>query len=490
MSTTVVDRLPILHASAVEAGQAAQVPLVVDLDGSLLRTDTLVESLFAVARTHPLTLLKVPVWLSQGRALLKQGLAERAAIDVRTLPLDSELVAYLRVQKRHGRKLILATGADQKIARAVADELGLFDAVLASDGDVNLTASRKRECLVGKFGERGFDYIGNSARDLPVWAAARHGLLVTRSPRLTQAAQRVTEVERVFARRQPSAATYFGAMRMHHWLKNLLVLVPLVAAHRLYDVALLLQGLVGVLSFCLAASGIYLLNDLFDLTADRRHPHKKERALASGKIPLAHALALLPCLWVAAAALGLWLKPSFLAALGVYVAMMLAYSMRLKDIPFVDVSVLSLGYTLRIFAGSLALGIGVSAWVLGCSVAPFFGLALLKRYAEIVTLNSGLGPELSVRAYRTSDATLIAGVGITAGSIAVALLALQPIVEPSDHARWPVWVMSALLLFWTAHMWLMAHRGNIHGDPVVYALRDRVSLIFGVSTVALLLYTT
>ncbi len=158
-------------------------PLVVDLDGSLLRTDTLVESLFAVARTHPLTLLKVPAWLAQGRARLKQGLAERAAIDVHTLPFNPELVEHLRAQKRRERHLILATGADQKIARAVADELGLFDVVLASDGDVNLTASRKRERLVAEFGDRGFDYVGNSARDLPVWAAARRGLLVTRSPR-------------------------------------------------------------------------------------------------------------------------------------------------------------------------------------------------------------------------------------------------------------------------------------------------------------------
>ena len=485
-----MDRSATLHLSAVGTGLAATVPLVVDLDGSLLRTDTLVESLFAVARMHPLTLLKVPTWLVQGRAQLKQGVAERAAIDVRTLPFDRELVEHLRAQKRRGRHLILATGADQKIARAVADELGLFDAVLASDGDVNLTASRKRECLVAQFGELGFDYLGNSVRDLPVWAAARRGLLVTRSPRLMEAVRRVTVVERVFARRKPSAATYFGAMRMHHWVKNLLVLVPLLAAHRLYDVALLFRGLVGVLSFCLAASGVYLLNDLFDLSADRRHPHKKQRALASGQIPLAHALVLLPCLWLVAAALGLWLKPSFLVALGVYAGMMLAYSMRLKDIPIVDVSILSMGYTLRIFAGSLAVGIGVSGWVLGCSAALFFGLALLKRYAEIVTLNSGLGPELRVRGYRTSDAALIAGVGMAAGCIAVALLALQPILEPSDHARWPVWLVSVLLLFWTSYMWLMARCGDIHGDPVVYGLQDRISRIFGVSAVAILLYAT
>lgn len=482
-----MDRAPPLCTPVINAGQAAQVPLVVDLDGTLLRSDTLVESLFAVARTHPLTLLKVPLWLTKGRARLKQGLAECATIDVHTLPFDQELLDHLRLQKRHGRRLILASGADEKIARAVADECGIFDAVVASDGVVNLTASRKRDRLVAEFGERGFDYVGNSARDLPIWAAARHGLLMSSSPRLTAAAQRVTEVKHVFAGRRPGAAAYFGAMRLPHWLKNVLLLVPLLVAHSLYDPLMLTNALIGALCFSLAASGVYLLNDLLDLSVDRRHPHKKSRALASGQMPIVHALVLLPCLWLAAAAFALWLPHPFFVALSFYVALMLTYSLRLKDIAIVDALVLAIGYSLRILAGALAVGLGVSPWLLVCSTAMFFGLALLKRYAELVTLRSGMGQEDRVRAYRIADATIVAGLGVAAGCIAVTLLALYPVIEPSTHPRWPVWLLCSVLLFWIGHMWLMAHRGNIRDDPVAFALRDPISRIFGLLTAAILL---
>lgn len=469
---------------------SAQVPLVVDLDGTLLRSDTLVESLLSAARTHPLSLLGIPLWLAQGRARLKQALAERATLDVRTLPLDPELLEHLRVAKRQGRRLILASGADEKIARAIADETGLFDAVMASDGVVNLTASHKRERLVAELGERGFDYVGNSTRDLPIWACARRGLLMAPSPRLTVRAQRVTKVERIFSGQHPGIATYLSAMRWRHWLKNVLLLVPLLVTHRLYDPPLLANALIGALCFSLTASGVYLLNDLLDLHADRLHPYKKARALASGQMPLMHALALWPGLWLSAAAVALSLPPAFFAALSLYGALMLAYSMRLKNMAIVDTLVLAVGYSLRILAGGLAVGLDVSPWLLVCSTAMFFGLALLKRYAELVTLRSGTDPAARVRAYRVSDAALIAGLGIAAGIIAVTLLALYPLVEPSEQARWPVWLLCGLWLLWIGHMWLMAHRGNIRDDPVAFALRDRISRAFGLLTVATLLLPT
>jgi len=276
-------------------------------------------------------------------------------------------------------------------------------------------------------------------------------------------------------------------MRLHHWLKNLLVLVPLLAAHRLYDPRMLEHALVGVLSFCLAASGIYLLNDLFDLRSDRRHPSKKERALASGRIPIVHALLLLPSLWLVAGALGLWLSRPFAELLGFYVLLMLAYSMRLKDVAIVDCGVLAVGYTLRVLAGSVATGVDVSAWLLVCSVALFFGLALLKRYAELLTLQAHLGDGVRLRAYRVSDSSLIAGLGAASGCVAVAVLALYPVVEPVDHARAAIWIVCALLLFWIGHMWLMAHRRRIRDDPVTFALHDRASQIIGAGVAAVLL---
>ena len=482
-----MDRAPDRLAADCGAARALQVPLVVDLDGTLLRTNTLVESLLVLARTHPLGLLRVPLWLARGRAHLKARLAALAMPDADTLPLNRELLEYLRAQKHGGRRLILATGADVRIAHAVADGLNLFDAVMASDGAINLTGERKRERLLRQFGQDGFDYIGNGAPDLPVWAAARHGLVVSPSPRVAEAAHGVTRVERVFVQDRPGLRGWLHAMRTHHWLKNLLLLVPLLAAHRLYEAAMLTQALLGALCFCLAASGVYLLNDLLDLDADRRHPHKRQRLLASGRLPVGQALVLVPCLWLAAALPATRMAPPFMAALAAYVVLMLAYSLRLKDIVIVDAFALAMGYTLRILAGGLATGIDVSRWLLVCSAALFFGLALLKRYAELVTLRPGLGPGARVRGYHSSDATLIAGLGAAACCVAVTVLALFPAAEPSPHRAWPVWLLSGLLLFWIGHMWLMAHRGVIHDDPVAFALRNPVSRVFGLLIVAALL---
>lgn len=459
--------------------QAGQVPLVVDLDGTLLRTNTLIESLLVLARTHPLSLLLTPLWLANGRAYLKARVAAIAFPDAATWPLNPELVEYLRAQKRSGRRLVLATGADIRVARAVAEGLGLFDTVLASDGATNLTGERKREHLIAQFGRGGFDYIGNEATDLPVWAVARHGMVVSSSARAVETARRVTTVERVFVQDRPGMRGWFEAMRTSHWLKNLLLLVPLLAAHRLYDAPMLMRVALGAGCFCLAASGVYLLNDLLDLSTDRQHPRKRQRLLASGQLPVARALMLVPCLWLAAALPASMLGPPFVAALAVYVVLMLAYSLRLKDIVIVDAFALAMGYTLRVLAGGLAADIDVSSWLLVCSAVLFFGLALLKRYAELVTLRAGLGPGARVRGYRGSDATLIVGLGAAASCVAVTVLALYPAAVPSPQRAWPIWLLSGLLLFWIGHMWLMAHRGQIHDDPVAFALRNPVSRAFG-----------
>jgi 4-hydroxybenzoate polyprenyltransferase len=476
--------------ATARASSPAAVPLVVDLDGTLLRTDTLLESLLALARSRPSALLQLPWWLLHGRAHLKQHLAQLAALDVQTLPLARELLDDLRAQKRQGRRLILATGANEKVAHAIASELGLFDAVFASDGMVNLTGARKRDRLVAEFGEHGFDYVGGSVRDVPVWAAARRAIVASPSSHVVAAARRVAVVERVFDAARAHGPAWLAAIRMHHWLKNLLLLVPLLAAHRLYESAALLDVAVGGLAFCLAASGVYLLNDLLDLPSDRRHMHKKKRALASGELPVLQALILWPVLWLAAGVLAACLGRLFLAAVGTYVGLMLAYSMRLKDIAIIDAFVLAIGYTLRVLAGGLAVQMDVSPWLLIAVVALFFGLALLKRYAELVTLRGGLGADARVRAYRVADAGLLAGLGLAAGCVAVAVLALYPVAQPWGHARWPVWSICGLLLYWIGHMWLMAHRGHIRDDPVSFALHDPVSRAFGVLTAAILLLPT
>lgn len=475
--------------AAAQAGLARPdpVPLVVDLDGTLLHTDTLMESLFDVVRRHPLQLLHLPAWWAQGRAHVKRQLALRSALDPALLPRSEDLLAHLCALRREGRRLVLATGADANVARAVASELGLFDAVLASDGQHNLSGAAKRDRLVAEFGARGFDYVGNSRRDLPVWAAARRGLLVSSSRRLAAAAAGVTQVERVFAGGPAGWRTWLGAVRAQHWLKNLLLLVPLLAAPQLHDPARWMAALLGLVCFSLVASGVYLLNDLLDLPADRRHPHKRARALASGRLPLLHALLMVPLLWGVAALLALPLALPFLGALATYAALMVAYSVRLKDFAFTDALVLAVGYSLRIWAGALAADVSVSPWLMACSISLFFGLALLKRYAELVSLRPGLGPQGRLRGYGVADAALVAGVGTAADGIAVVLLALYPVVDAPGAPRLAAWLLSALMLLWTGHMWLMAHRGRIHDDPLAFTLRDPLCRVMGIAAAAVLL---
>ena len=454
-------------------------PLVVDLDGTLVATDLLIESLFVLAKRKPLRLLMVPFWLAQGKASLKRHLAAEAPPDVPTLPYRRDLIEYLEAAKRRGTPLVLATAADERIAQAVAHHVGLFDAVLASDGIVNLKGATKRDRLMAEFGAHGFDYVGSGRADRPVWAAARKAILIRREPRLRVTRAKAPEMERAFEAPAPDPFAYLAALRPHHWLKNALVFLPLAAAHRLTEVDLLLQALLAFLAFSLCASSTYLLNDLMDLPSDRRHPHKRDRALASGRLPVAHGLALVPLLLAGAFAIGLLLPWPFLGVLGLYCALTLSYSWRLKEMVILDVLALAGLHALRVLAGSAATGIPPSAWLIAFCVFLFFSLAMIKRYAELVVMRTIDGLQAHARAYELEDSELLAALGGASGYLAVLVLALY-ISETADgflgrHEL--IWLVCVLLLYWISYMWLMAHRARMHDDPLVFALRDRVSRV-------------
>jgi 4-hydroxybenzoate polyprenyltransferase len=473
-----------MHAVAkdelTDASTPDRVPLVVDLDGTLLRTDSLIESIFVLARMRPLSLFKLPLWLMQGRVHLKQRLAALATPDVHWLPYRTDLLEFLREQKRLGRSLILATAADDKVAREINAELGLFDQVFASDGAVNLSGERNRDRLVAAFGLKGFDYIGNNTRDDSVWRAARRALLTSSSPRFARSVAKTTPIERIFGEQEPRWQDYLNALRPPHWIKNVLVFVPVAAVHRILEVPLLGRALLAFLAFNLCASGLYLLNDLLDLPADRRHPHKKERMLASGRIRLMHALVMMAILLIGAFAIAWHLSMGFAGVLGLYAALMIGYSLRLKDIPLVDVLVLAGGYALRVAAGAVAVEIRISEWLLTLCVFLFFSLALIKRYAELVVLEStASAARAHARGYVSQDKGLLLAQGIASGYLAVMVLALYTNTEISQrlYARHDYfWGICLLLLFWISHLWMMATRARIVGDPVMFALSDRISL--------------
>ena len=462
-------------------GSERSVPLVVDLDGTLISTDLLLESLFLLAKRKPIRLFMLPVWLAQGLARFKRHVAKEVVPDAHMLPFDQEFLAYLRVEKQAGRTLILATGSDENLANDVAAEVGLFDDVIASDGVTNLTGERKRERLVAEFGEKGFDYAGRGYRDRAVWGSARKAILVHPTARLQDGQSKTSEIDRVFGNDAPSLNVYAHALRIHHWTKNVLVFAPLIAANQFYDVVSLARVMVAFVAFSLCASSIYLLNDLMDLPEDRLHPHKKHRMLASGQLSVGRAVALIPLLLLPGFAIGLSLSWAFDGVLGLYCSLMFAYCLRLRGVAVVDALVVAVGYSLRIVAGSVAVGLAVSVWLVVFCVLFFFGLTLLKRYAELVTMHSLHGVKGKARAYLVQDRNRIVVFGCSSGYSSMLIFAFF-----IDGARWAfsrheaIWLVWVLLLYWVTHMWLMAGRGRISGDPVAFALRDRVSRIVGV----------
>jgi 4-hydroxybenzoate polyprenyltransferase/phosphoserine phosphatase len=455
-----------------------RVPLAVDLDGTLLRTDMLLESLFVLARRKPLTMLALPLWWMTGRAQLEHRLAVNAHPDLQSLPRRGEIIAFLEAARQRGQPLVLVTAANEQLARDFARALPLFDAVLGSDGSCNLTGEKKRDRLVQVYGAGGFDYLGDDAADLPVWCAARRALLATASRRMAIRIAKATPITVVGIERY-RWRDYLRALRPLHWVKNGLVFVPLVAVHLILDGALLTRCAVAFAALCLCASGIYLLNDMLDLPADRAHPQKKSRMLASGRVPLSHALVLMTLLLSSGFALAFALSRGCSLMLGVYCALMVGYSLKWKDIALIDVLILAVGYALRLVLGSVATGVRLSGWLLMFCVFLFFCLALIKRFAELRVLDATVEVgRVRARGYLDADKGILVAQGIASGYLAVLVLALYTNSDIAQrlYARHEFfWGTCLLLMYWISYLWLQATRGLIHDDPVIFALTDRVS---------------
>ncbi|MDR1229180.1 MAG: UbiA family prenyltransferase [Azoarcus sp.] len=461
---------------------AMEAPLVVDLDGTLLRSDLLVETGLLFARDHPRQLLSPFRWLARGRAALKHELARRADLDVAALPYDENVIAFIREARAGGRRVTLATASHQTLAGRIADHLGLFDEVLASRPDVNLKGEVKRDALLERYGEQGFDYLGNAGDDLPVWRAARKTLVANAAARLERKARALGNFAGVVSSRRARFGDWARALRLHQWLKNLLIFVPLLTAHRYLEAPLLLQALLAFFCFGLCASSVYLLNDLLDLRDDRHHARKRHRPFASGRLSPLSGLAVFPVLLLCAFGIATWRLPgAFALGMLAYYGLTLAYSMRLKRLWVVDVVALAALYTLRIIIGAVALGIPLSFWLLAFSVFIFLSLALVKRYAELLPIMRAGGEDGKARGrgYHADDLPMIASLGTASGYMSVIVLALY-VNDPVtlEHYRHPefIWCSCLPLLIWISRVWFLAHRGQMHEDPVVFAVSDRVSL--------------
>jgi 4-hydroxybenzoate polyprenyltransferase/phosphoserine phosphatase len=459
------------------------IPLAVDLDGTLVRSDTLHESALRALREHPFALLQLPFWLLQGKAVVKQRLAELAQFDPATLPYHQPLLEWLTTQRAQGRKLVLCTAADQTIASVISAHLGIFDEVLASDGNTNLGGHRKAEALERRFGAGGFDYVGNAAVDLHVWQRARKAVVVNASAELTRQARKVTEVDKVFDPDQRATEALLRTLRPHQWAKNLLLFMAPMAAHLIPDGAMLSRLMLAFVAFSLCASAVYVANDLLDLDSDRQHPRKRLRAFAAGQLPVAVGVVLVPVLLVAALLCALPVGWAFGSWLLFYFALTCAYSLWLKRLVIIDCLALAMLYTLRVIAGAAALSIPLSFWLLAFSAFFFLSLAFVKRYAEL-DVQAKLGSERAHgRGYLTSDATLVQTFGLMSGYASVLVLALylnSDAVVRLYRAPELIWAAVPVLLYWISRIWMKAHRGEMHDDPLVFALRDRAGLIAGV----------
>lgn len=454
--------------------------LYVDLDGTLIATDLLHESFLAAVKRSPWVALRCVGWLAQGRARLKEELASRGHVDVASLPYREPVLQFLREERASGRRIVLATASWSSLAEAVAGHLGLFDEVLATTASGNLKGKAKARQLVEQSGAAGFDYIGDSRADIEVWRQARHAYVVDDTGRLANAMPAGIEVKRVFSPARPRQAwrEAMRAVRPHQWAKNLLLFVPLVAAHRIDEPASLVAAMTGFAAFCLFASSAYLLNDLLDLGADRAHPRKRLRPLASGQLSIPAGLLLCAATLLAGVALASRLPAMFQATLAAYFVLTLAYSFGLKRVAMLDVISLAALYTLRIIAGGFAIPMPPSFWLLAFAMFLFFSLALVKRYAELVSLEEeGIGAAPG-RGYAGHDAEVVLAIGSASAMVSALVLALYINGEAAkDLYTRPafLWILCPILLYWVSRIWLLAARGQMHDDPVLFAVRDKAS---------------
>jgi 4-hydroxybenzoate polyprenyltransferase/phosphoserine phosphatase len=459
-------------------------PLVVDLDGTLLRSDLLMETAMAFVRSKPLKVFKMLGWLLKGKAALKEGLALETQIDVSVLPYDPQIIDMINAEKANGRMIVLATASHVSLAERIAEHLQLFDLVLASNANRNLSGNNKRDLLVAHYGEGGFDYVGNSKDDLPIWNVSRQAYVVNPDRGVESRVKAMPQVEPTIRTNTSGLRDWRKAMRMHQWLKNALIFVPLLASHRFTQFDLMRDGVFAFFCFGLCASSVYILNDLLDLGDDRHHKSKCNRPFASGRLSIKAGLIFVPTLLVAAFGAALLLLPwQFSAVMAAYYGLTLAYSLQLKRLMAVDVIVLAMLYTTRIIAGVAAFNLTLTFWILAFSMFIFLSLAMVKRYAElrdarvreVTTMARGRG-------YYPGDLDMIASLGASSGYLAVMVLALY-IQDAKTTALYVtphvIWLACPLLLFWVTRVWMLTHRGQMNEDPVVFAIRDRTSQLIG-----------
>lgn len=467
--------------SNLHAGSAPD--LYVDLDGTLTRADVSLETFVAYARRGLAETVLLIIWLVRGRAFAKTMVARRQPVKPEALPWRAEVLSLIETARASGSRVILASATHRRNVERIARHLGLFDAVLATSARRNLKGKSKLSKIREVSRDAPFDYVGDCGADRAIWQHARQCYSVGHLPRAMR-------IEMLGADAPSPLRSLVKAMRLHQWAKNALILVPLLTSGLVADPVALGRAILAMLLFSLLASGVYLLNDVLDIEADRAHAQKRSRPLAAGTLTIPAALGaagLLLTLPIVTA--GFLLGPGMAMILLAYLGLTTAYSLRLKSVMTLDVIALACLYTIRIFAGAIAIGVATSFWLLTFSVFLFLSLAYLKRYTELA-LTGRAGEFLKGRGYSPTDIDTIATAGISAGMVSILVLALFINAARTDVAyRSPdlLWLLCLLLLYWINRVWMMARRGEVEGDPVAFAVRDRRSMIVAAAMSAVVL---
>jgi len=453
--------------------------LVVDLDGTLLKSDILIESFWSALGKDWRSPMQAAKALFRGRAYLKRVLAQSSDIDVATLPYNTQVLAFIKNWRDAGGRTALVTATEEKIAREIGNSLKLFDEVHGSNGRDNLKGKRKADFLIERYGEKKFSYMGDSEADLLVWKHARRAITVGASNSIKERAEKLAEVTEHLDDYSPQLSSYLRALRPHQWLKNILVFLPVLAAHQI-DGSSILFSTLAFIAFSIVASSVYVLNDLLDLKDDRAHPRKRNRPFAAGDIPIKSGVWMATGLLLVGTFIAILIGLEFLGVMIAYYVLTTFYSLNLKKRIVVDICALAGLYTLRIIAGGAATQIPLSVWLLAFSVFLFLSLAAVKRQAELVgTVKHGEFQETK-RGYHVDDLPIIAMISISAGYVSVLVMALylnSPAVLELYSYPEALWGICAILLYWITRTVMLAHRGWMHDDPVIYAVKDRLSQI-------------
>jgi len=455
-----------------------QTPLCVDLDGTLIKTDSLHESFLLLLKQKPLLCIVALFWLLKSKAHFKAEISNHISLSANNLPYNDDVINYIR-SRPSGRKALLITGSNISIAESVAKHIGLFDEVIASNATVNMTGEKKRQYLVGRFGRNGYEYIGNDSADIPVWSTARQVSIASQNNSFLRRIRAFFSIEKEFQLPTPSIMDYLKAIRIHQWLKNTLVFVPFFLDHRFDDIDAFVKLILSFFCLSLLASFTYIINDLLDLESDRQNQHKRNRAFASGLISIKQAIIMIVVLLFCTLVIATRLPASFLLVLLTYLIATLSYSFYFKSVIILDVCILAGLFVLRVIGGSVAIEAEWSFWLLAFSMFFFLSLAFAKRFSELDNLKREGRSETPGRGYHVEDLPILRSFGISSGYISILVVALyinsEKVGQMYSHPE-ILWLLCPLLLYWIGRIWMLTGRGKMHEDPIIFAMRDSVSI--------------